>query len=288
MAWSEKREWYRCCGYFMNPSREFLGIRSVEMDVSIPHVPPGDEVRVSATTYVTWKRCPESANARLQGSYGPDTRPQFLGTLAHRIFAKHLTDGPIASADFAQVCKEEIGKSGLNHKMGPLGIKPSSLDSVIAEVQALYERFTRLGEDGFEGSEVSIDHETVDGVRLLGKVDAVYKETDGGHRLVDWKTGTLGDAEQQLDFYAFLWAVDRSELPTMVEAVSVKTGERYHTIPSTGDVSRVAGEVSELATDMRDSWATGVSLQRRGGPWCQYCPILADCEEGQATEALLS
>lgn len=257
------------------------------MDVSIPHVPPGDEVRVSATTYVTWKKCPESANARLQGHYGPDTRPQFLGTLAHRVFSRHLTDGPISSEDFAQVCKEEIGKSGLNHKMGPLGMKPSALEGVIEEVRSLYERFVKLPGEGFEGAEVAIDHETSDGLRLVGIVDAIYREDMGGHRLVDWKTGAIGDAEDQLDFYAFLWAIDRQELPAQIEAISVKTGERYHTVPSTSEVDRVAGEVSELATDMRGSWQTGVSLERRGGPWCHYCPILDDCEEGQTTEALL-
>ena len=257
------------------------------MQVVIPHVPPGDEVRVSATTYVTWKRCPESANARLQGHYGPDSRPAFLGTLAHRIFSRHLSDGPIAEGEFDQACKEEIGKSGLNHKMGGLGLKPSALQGVIAEVHALYQRFTKLPGEGFEGAEVSIDHETDDGLRLLGIVDAIYSADSGGHRLVDWKTGELGDAQTQLDFYAFLWAVDREELPAMVEAISVKTGERYHTVPSSDDVNRVAVDVGELAGEMRDSWRTGVSLERHGGPWCQYCPVLEDCAEGQATEALL-
>lgn len=269
----------------MNPTPTFLGIRSEAMDVSIPHVPPGDQVRVSATTYVTWKRCPQSANARLQGHYAPDTRVAFMGSLAHRVFARHLSSGPIADDEFVQACREEIGNSNLNNKVGGL-LKPSELTGVIEEVRELYQRFIKLPGEGFEGSEVSIDHETDDGIRLVGIVDAIYTEGTG-HRLVDWKTGGLGDAEEQLDFYSLLWAVDRSELPAMVEAVSVKTGERYHTVPSSGDVERVAGEVGELATDMRRAWDTSESLVRRGGPWCQYCPILEDCEEGQATEALL-
>ena len=208
-----------------------------------------------------------------------------MGSLAHRIFARHLNSGPIADDDFVQACREEIGNSNLNHKVGSL-LKPSELAGVIEEVRQLYQRFSKLPGEGFDGSEVAIDHETPAGLKLVGVVDAIYSE-GSGHRLVDWKTGGLGDAEEQLDFYAFLWALDRSELPALVEAVSVKTGERYSTVPSSADVQQIADDVSELASDMRHSWSTSEELPKRGGPWCQYCPILESCEEGQATEALL-
>lgn len=257
------------------------------MTFSIPHVIPGDDVRLSASTYVAWKKCPDSANARLQGMYGPDSRPAFLGSLAHRIFARHLTAGPIASEEFVQACKEEIGGSNLNHKLAGLSLKPSVLAGVIEEVRGLYERFTKLPGEGFEGSEVSLDFENDDGVQLVGTIDAVYREDLGGHRLVDWKTGEIGEAEDQLLFYTLLWALDRDEIPAYVEAVSVKTGERYRTVPSSADVDRVSAEVARLVDEMRRAWGEGVRLDRNGGPWCKYCPILDDCPEGQATEALL-
>lgn len=257
------------------------------MVVSIPHVQPGDEVRLSASTYMAWKKCPDSANARLQGIYGPDSRPAFVGSLAHRIFARHLTAGPIPGEEFVQACREEVGGSNLNHKIAGLELKPSVLAGVIEEVRELYERFTRLPGEGFEGSEVVMDHENEDGVRLVGTIDAVYREDLGGHRLVDWKTGEIGEAEDQLLFYSLLWALDREEIPARVEAVSVKTGERYTTVPSSADVTRVAGEVARLVDEMRRAWSEGASLARTAGPWCRYCPILGDCPEGQATEALL-
>jgi len=257
------------------------------MVVSFPQVAPGDEIRLSASTYVAWKKCPDSANARLQGIYGPDSRPAFLGTLAHRIFARHLTSGPITSEEFVQACREEIGGSNLNHKLAGLEMKPSALAAVIEEVRALYERFTRLPGEGFEGSEVNMEFLNDDGVQLVGKIDAVYREDLGGHRLVDWKTGEIGEAEDQLMFYSLLWALDKEEVPAYVEAVSVQTGERYRTVPSAADVSRVAAEVGELVGQMRKAWSDGTALDRHGGPWCKYCPILEDCPEGQATEALL-
>jgi hypothetical protein len=247
----------------------------------------GDRIRVSATVYVTYKKCPGQASARLQGIYGPDSRPAFLGTLAHRIFSRHLTAGPISSEEFAQACKEEIGGSTLNNKLAGLDVRPSILASMIEEVRGLYERFVRLPEEGFEGSEVSILSEPVGGVELIGSVDAVYREDLGGHRLVDWKTGELGEPEDQLLFYALLWALEKGEVPAFVEAVSVRTGERYRTVPSSGDINRVAVEVGGLVNDMRTAWSSGVEPVRRGGPWCRYCPILSDCAEGQAAEALL-
>lgn len=257
------------------------------MVVSIPPVTPGDEIRLSASTYVAWKKCPDSANARLQGIYGPDTRPAFLGSLAHRIFARHLTAGPIGSEEFVQACKEEIGGSNLNHKLAGLSLKPSALAGVIEEVRGLYERFTKLPEEGFEGSEVVMDFENDDGVHLVGTIDAVYREDLGGHRLVDWKTGEIGEAEDQLLFYSLLWALDKGEIPAYVEAVSVKTGERYRTVPSSDDVARVASDVGRLVDEMRRAWAEGLVLERNGGPWCKFCPILEDCPEGQAAGALL-
>ena len=166
------------------------------MLVTIPPVTPGDAVRLSASTYVAWKKCPDSANARLQGLYGPDSRPAFLGSLAHRIFARHLTAGPISSEEFVQACKEEIGASGLNNKLGSVGLKPSTLAGVIEEVRSLYERFIKLPGEGFEGSEVVLDFQNDDGVQLVGtaarKAGILSFVVDGIH---PHDLGTILDTE---------------------------------------------------------------------------------------------
>lgn len=257
------------------------------MVVAIPRLVPGDPIRVSATTYVAWKRCPDQANARLQGRYGPDTRPAFLGSLAHRIFSRHLRQGPIASDRFEQACREEIGASGLNNKMGPLEMRPSKLAGLIEEVHQLYQRFVKFPDEGFEGAEEELDVSVEGDLELVGTVDAVYREDLAGYRLVDWKTGDLGDPEDQLMFYALLWGLRRDDLPAYVEAVSVKTGERFRAVPSSADVGKVASEVADLVNQMRGAWHHGSELTRRAGPWCRYCPILDECSEGQAVTALL-
>jgi hypothetical protein len=259
------------------------------MEVVMPPVVPGERLRISASTFVAWKKCPETANSRFQGKYGPDSRVAFVGGLAHRVFSRHLNSGPIPEEDFVQACREEIGQSNLNNKMGGLGITTSSLSGMIEEVRSLYSRFVRFPGTGFEGAEVALTFEPAPGVELVGTVDAVYRRERDGPLLVDWKTGSsLDDADDQLGFYALLWVLERDELPSMVEAISVSTGESYTATPTTASVQGVADQVASMVSVLRASWADGSALERSAGPWCRYCPVLEDCPEGQAVEAMLS
>lgn len=250
-----------------------------------PDVSPGEPVRISASTFVAFRQCPDLAMARLQGEWGPETRAAFSGGLAHRLFARHLTDGPVAADELPDVCRKEIGASNLNYKLGPLGIKPSELGKLIVEVGAIYERFRRFPTDGFKGAEVTVQVEPTDGVTLVGSIDAVF-EDGRGVRLVDWKTGALGDVVDQLHFYALLWALDGKDLPCAVEAISVRTGERMTEVPQGATVAATASEVAEMVDRVREAWAAGTGIDRRGGPWCRYCAWLDDCVEGLAASEL--
>ena len=250
--------------------------------VEFPHVVEGDDIEISAPSFVAFQRCPERAAARFRGESGPDSRPGFAGQLAHRIFARHLEAGPIDSGEaFTQACREEIG-AGLNMKVGSLGLKPSELRSVIEETSALYDRFKALDFEGFAGAEVALKAEPAAGVVLKGSVDAVF-DADEGWRLVDWKTGGIyDDTRHQLDFYALLWALDRGDPPGRVEAVSVKTGERHDSVPGSHGIGETATAVGAMVDTLRESWSAGTSLSRIGGPWCRYCPVLDSCDEGSA------
>jgi hypothetical protein len=123
-------------------------------------------------------------------------------------------------------------------------------------------------------------------VTLRGNVDAVFSEGDGGVRLVDWKTGSLGDPEPQLGFYALLWALERDELPGLLEAVSVASGERHEAVPSRTDVEETADAVAGAVDRLRSVWEGG-EAQRSAGPWCRWCPLLESCDEGRAAITLL-
>jgi hypothetical protein len=254
--------------------------------IDFPPVVPGDPVRISASTFVTYTQCPAAADARMRGVFGPDSRASFSGGLAHRVFARHLGQGSIEPEGFHQVCREEIGSSSLNLKMAGLGLgKPSTLAPLIDEVQALYQRFRSVPLEGFVGAEVELAVEPAEGVSLVGKVDAVF---DDGHgpRLVDWKTGELGDPLVQLQFYGLLWALQEEELPGRLEAVSVRTGERSSTVPTLAELKEVALTVAGMVTRLRTAWASGVALELCGGPWCRYCPLLEGCGEGAAAVGL--
>jgi hypothetical protein len=257
--------------------------------IAFPAVPPGERIVVSASAFVTFEQCPESANARFRGEYGPPSRPSFVGGLAHRIFARHLQHGAIGGNDFEQVCKEEIGSTpSLNLRMGELGLKPSHIPGLVAETRALYDRFVKFPTDGFQGAEVSIEAEPQPDVVLRGRVDAIFDNDDTGVRLVDWKTGRIGEVDDQLGFYALLWDLERGELPGSVEAVSVKTGERQRVVPTILATTTLAGRVADMVTTVRGGWAAGNELTRVGGPWCTYCPLLEDCSEGRAATAVMA
>jgi hypothetical protein len=254
--------------------------------VEFPAVEPGDDVVVSATTFVSYRRCPDQAAARLRGVYGAESRASFVGGLAHRVFARHLEKGPIDGEGLDAVCRQEIG-GGLNQSLAALGLKPSELVGVIREVGDLYERFKVLGADGFEGAEVLLEAVPAPGVVLRGSVDAVFDSGDSGPRLVDWKTGGVGDASVQLSFYALLWTLDRGEPPGSVEAVSVATGERVREVPTRSGIGATAGQVAEMVSTLRRAWRDGSAFDREAGPWCRWCPLLDECAEGRAATAIL-
>ena len=251
-----------------------------------PPVVPGEPIILSASTFMTFSRCPEQAVGRLRGIYPTESRASFLGGLAHRVFARHLTGGPIPEEGFATACREEIG-AGMNPKLGALGLVPSQLAQVVEEASGLYRRFCRLGLEGFAGAEVELEAEPAAGVTLRGVVDAVFDDGEGGMRLTDWKTGSLGDPAAQLGFYALLWALDRDDLPGRVEAVSLSSGERMDEVPTRAGVEATAGAAATAASALRTALAADGHLERAAGPWCRWCPLLDECEEGRAATALL-
>lgn len=249
--------------------------------IDFPAVPHGEPLVVSATLFVTYAKCPDQALGRLRGVYPPESRASFKGGLAHRVFSRHLTSGAIGPQDFENVCRQEIG-AAMNPKLGALGLKPSQLSSVISEVGDLYERFKVLSSEGFRSSEVFVEVEPAAGLTLRGSIDAVFDDNDGV-RLIDWKTGGLYEVEQQLGFYAMLWAMDKEELPSRVEAVSIGSGERITAVPRLDDVRSTAAEVATMVGVLRRVFAAGEDqLERVGGPWCQFCAQLDSCGEGAA------
>lgn len=255
--------------------------------IQFPPIPPGEPVRVSASSFVSYDECNFRAGARFEGFYGPDSVPAFRGGLAHQVFARHLRSGPIEADSFDQVCREEIGAKHLNMKIASLNMKPSGIRAVIEEVGALYERFKAFPADGFGGAEIAVEADIGSDVVLFGSIDAVFG-TDDQVRLVDWKTGSLGDPLVQLRFYALLWLLEKGELPGVVEAYSVKTGEQLAESPTRAGVQLVAEKVASMVTALRHSWSSGNELERRAGPWCQYCAVLDDCPEGQASRAVFA
>lgn len=257
------------------------------MAVTFPEMVQGEDVMVSATAFLTWRRCPERALARYEGTYDAQTIASFRGSLAHRIFARHLRDGPIPGEHLGRACREEIGRS-LNPAFVELGLSPRRLDGVVEEVRSLYENFARMPADGVVDVEIQCEEEVAPGLRLRGVIDAVFTGDEGDVTLTDWKTGSLGAAETQMAFYALLWSVARGDAPALVEAISVASGERVAAEPDDDSLNSLAAEVATMVDELRTALATGARLRRTAGPWCRSCPLLAACDEGTEAMAVLS
>ena len=250
-------------------------------------IPPGEPITVSATLYLTYLRCPQQALARLRGFYPEPSRATFKGALAHRLFARHLSDGPIDEGDLPLVCRQETG-ANLNAQLAAVGLKPSGFDAVVAEVSSLYARFSRLPADGFRTAEVAFDHPVSDDLALRGRIDAVF-DAEGGDQIVDWKTGSdLGpEVDAQLGFYAVAWARERGQPPAETVAFSVATGERRSHTPTQADLDAVESEIAHMVVDLRSALEADGDLERTAGPHCRWCAVLSTCSEGSATLTLL-
>ena len=255
--------------------------------VSVPDLPSGSPLRISASGFVAFLQCPSLFGARLDGKYGVESLASFRGALAHAVFARHLEGGEIADHDFDNVCRRAIGGSIINYKMANLGLGITGVRETIAEVGEMYQRFKKLPSDGFRSSEVHVEVAFTDDVTLLGRIDAVYDD-DGGVRLVDWKSGDLGEVAQQLNFYALLWWKDTGSIPETIEAFSVQSGEQFRAQPTDADVQATAAQVVELVRTIRHSEDANEPLGRVPGMYCKYCPILSECSEGQAAARVAS
>lgn len=260
--------------------------------IRFPDTEPGVPIGVSATLYVTYRACPQQALGRLQGQYPPDSIASFRGSLAHRLFARHLVAGPIPDADVPRACREEIGATDghLNTKLGPLDLnRPSRLAPVLAQVGDLYARFKRFPTDGFQAAEVALEFDAGSGVVLKGRVDALFVDEAGAPTIIDWKTGSwLDDAEPQLAFYSMVWVLETGDLPVQAEAVSVQTGERTAITPTVERAERTAHDVAAMVNALRAALAAGEDLERCAGPHCRWCPLLDTCVEGAAAVEILS
>lgn len=102
-------------------------------------IPPGEEVPISATLFVTYLKCPQQALGRISGVYPPTTTAMFTGSLAHRVFARHLLRGPIPSDTFMTACREEAG-AHLAGTMSALSLRMSEFTRISLDIEEMYER----------------------------------------------------------------------------------------------------------------------------------------------------
>ncbi len=69
----------------------------------------------------------------------------------------------------------------------------------------------------------------------------------------------------------------------MVEAISVRTGERENQVPTLSDMRQTLASLGDMVSNIRLVWQARTNAEKSAGPWCRFCPILDGCAEGQST-----
>ena len=90
---------------------------------------------------------------------------------------------------------------------------------------------------------------------------------------------------KRIFFPAFLVSIALL-MPAVAEAVSVKTGERSALEPTMERATTTGAAVVEMVNTLREAFREDRELERRGGPYCRWCPLLETCAEGNAATAV--
>lgn len=252
--------------------------------IEFPEPEPGDEIFLSPHRYNTYLECPYRAISQIRRVYQwePTNLSQFLGSLSHRLFARDLKEEPLDTHNFTQYCREEIGRGKLNREMNELKLKPRNLETHFADLAEQHRKFQSfpIKRDQVEEVEYTLRSTPAPDVILQGRVDAVFRD-ESGVRIIDWKTGRLNQVENQLAFYALLWALEYEEVPKSVEGRAL-SGETYIAHPTVRELQELAADISGAVSELRRILAAEDEAgEMRGGNWCRYCTLLPDCPEGR-------
>jgi CRISPR/Cas system-associated exonuclease Cas4 (RecB family) len=116
-------------------------------------------------------------------------------------------------------------------------------------------------------------------VTISGVVDAVIK-TSGDILLLDWKTGSMANASEQLKWYSALYHMKSPEHQLEARAINLFDGETIEVKdfenPQAWLYTKVKAflELTLLARDNPDKMVAGSQ--------CSYCPYAQGCEASQA------
>jgi PD-(D/E)XK nuclease superfamily len=270
----------------------FVAEIRTEMRVALDHfatrLQPDAEVWISKHSISSVLDCEEH---HLQPSPFEWSAANARGTVAHRAIELLLSwrgePTPIDLVDeaLARLADENKGISQWLNALTP-GDEADVRGQTTVRVTQFVENFPPLSKRWAPVTEASVRWPSSGPITLSGKVDLLFGRPQGRESrkvIIDLKTGRPHVRHRQdLGFYALLETLVREVPPRKVATFYLDAAEAH------------ADDVTErmLVTAMRrtlDGISAIIELEtegrtpiRRPGSGCRWCPVAAECEEGQA------
>jgi len=217
------------------------------------------------------------------GGDGPSVGAANIGTLIHDIAAEL---GDVDEATMRAEVEARWGRLGLPD--GWLSRRQQS------EAQTMVARLARYFEeaaaDGWQRVGVELDMEVALGrATLRGRVDRLERNSEGGLRVVDLKTGSSKPSKVDLVRNAQLGAYQAGvELGAFAEHGTISAGAALLQVGKAAGVRTTLQEQAALSADAEPGWAqdlvthtadrmAGSEFVATVGPACTFCAVRSSC-----------
>jgi hypothetical protein len=162
-----------------------------------------------------------------------------------------------------------------------------SAETLMTRAYACLEHFNTYCRPWLAEAEVvAVEHKIVsslswfdESVTISGVIDAVIKTRDGV-LLLDWKTGSLAGADEQLRWYFALYAMTNPDVVLEAKAINLFSSETCVVKDFATPQSWLATKVKALLTSFK--LAQENKYKAVAGQQCYYCPYAEGCGSSKA------
>lgn len=274
---------------------EFVAEIRTEMRVALDHF--AERLEVDEEVYVSKHRIASVLDCEahhLQPDEFEWTSANAKGTVAHRAIELLLSwpqrrgePSPTDLVDEAlsRLADDTRGISAWVNSLTPADEADVRGQTTVRVTQFL-ENFPPLRKQWAPVTEASVRWPTSGPITLSGKVDLLFGRPSGRESrkvIIDLKTGRPNARHRQdLGFYALLETLVREVPPRKVATFYLDAAEAHAEDVSERMIVTAMRRTLDGVNAMIELGSEGRTPVRRPGVSCRWCPISADCAEGQA------
>jgi RecB family exonuclease len=244
---------------------------------------PGEPVRVSPSKVEGFGRCQLRWLLTESGGEGPSVGAASIGTLVHDIVAE------LGDADARRLRAE------VDHRWARLGLRAGWVsERKRGEAHAMVDRlatyFDEAAAKGWDRLGAEVDMSVTLGRAVLrGRVDRLEQSSDGGLRVIDYKTGSSKPKTDEIARHPQLGAYQLAvEQGAFAEHGATSAGAALLQVGKAAGVRTTLQEQGPLLDDPEPEWAralveqtaeamAGAEFTATVGSWCSQCRLKGSC-----------